>query len=402
MGLIPENDRFTRWLERAVCTDQFRDIVQSFSSSFSFSISFVTKSGSFIDCIESPSFPCMDVRKVSVTDGICIDSLGSGARSSIISGKAMMFRCLCGAGNLAVPIIIEGVSEGCILCGQFLFRRYKVEEWEYILQGKYPDRDNSGVLAAQLTECPVVDGPLVGKILERLSLMASHIGKMYQRDVLETQNLLKDRARKIDDVAFENSLKVLQARDLRSQLNPHFLFNTLNAISQLAMLEGAEQTQELTYQFSEYLRYVLRKQSRQEVVPLSMEIDCIKRYLEIYRIRFRERLKYDISIAPGAGKAGIPFMLLQPLVENAILHGIEPSLYPGAVAIGAVLVGTFVLIDITDNGMGCDPDMISGGIGLQNVRERMHLHFGLSADLEIRSKPGEGTSVVIRIPFEEA
>jgi len=402
MELIGEKRRFARWFERAFATDQLRSIIQGFSSTFDLFVSFADASGSYLGGSQFESSLCVSFRKDIPSSVLCNDSVRDGILRSSRNGKPLVFRCRCGGVNLAVPIMVGDTVEGCIVSGKFLLRRYSEDELQYFLQGRYPEREDCPSLASSFAGILVVDGVFVERTRERLCLMAAHVGKMYQRDVLEAQNIMKGPARRIDDVTFENSLKILQARDLRSQLNPHFLFNTLNTMSQLAMLEGAEKTQELTYQFSEYLRYVMRKQSRQEVVPLGMEIGCIQRYLEIFRIRFRDRLEYDISVAQGAEKAEIPFMLLQPLVENAILHGIEPSLDPGFVRIGAVTVGSFVLIDIADNGVGCDIEKVSGGIGLQNVRERMVLHFGDSSDLQIKSVPGEGTQVSIRIPFEGA
>jgi len=395
-------DRFASWLERAICTEQFKDIVQGFSSSFEFMVSFFSRQGLPLEKNVFDPPICIEAKEGKLPEYFCLESIRNGVLRSMDSKKPLVFRCFCGAGYLAVPMIVDQSSVGCIVCGHFLFKNYKEEDMTIFLKNITPGSEEFKSLAAHFMAIPVVGGQLIDKIRDRLVLMASYIAKMYQRDVLETRDIFQNNGRKRGDADFENSLKILQAKDLRSQLNPHFLFNTLNAISQLAMLEGAGQTQELTYQLSEYLRYVLRKQSRQEVVPLSMEIECIKRYLEIYRIRFRERLSYEVSVGQGAEKAEIPFMLLQPIVENAVLHGIEPLMEPGRVSISARVIGTSVLIEIKDNGVGCDPESLNRGIGLQNVRDRISLHYGESSDLEIKSRNGEGTSVLVRIPFEGA
>ncbi|KUK84674.1 MAG: Histidine kinase, partial [Synergistales bacterium 58_81] len=109
-----------------------------------------------------------------------------------------------------------------------------------------------------------------------------------------------------------------------------------------------------------------------------------------------------VSVGQGAEKAEIPFMLLQPVVENAVLHGIEPLMEPGNIRISARVIGTSVLVEIRDNGVGFDLESLNLGIGLQNVRDRISLHYGESSDLEIKSRPGAGTSVLVRIPFEGA
>lgn len=397
----PDNeDRFASWMERAICTDQFRDIVQGFSSSFDFVVTFFSRRGSPIDNNYFGQPLCFDAKEGGLNEGFCMESIRDGVTRSANSRKPLFFRCYCGAGHLAVPIIVDESSVGSILCGHFLFKNYSEEDLAMIIRHLDPGSEGYKKLACHFMAIPVVNGKVAEKFRDRLEQMAAYISKMYQRDVLEARDILKNTDRKRGDADFENSLKILQARDLRSQLNPHFLFNTLNAISQLAMLEGAGQTQELTYQFSEYLRYVLRKQSRREVVPLSMEIECIQRYLEIYRIRFRERFTYEVSVGQGSEKAEIPFMLLQPIVENAVLHGIEPLMGVGSVMISSRAIGSSVLIEVRDNGVGCVPERLNQGIGLQNVRDRMSLHYGVSSDLELRSRPGEGTSVLLRIPYE--
>jgi sensor histidine kinase YesM len=295
--------------------------------------------------------------------------------------------------------MIDQSSVGCIVCGPFLFKKYCEDELAWFLKKLVPDSKGFKRISANFMAIPVVGVELIERIRSRLVNMASYTTKMFQREVLEARGFYVSEQER-EDTRFEESLKILQDKDLRSQLSLHFLFNTLNALSQLAMLEGAVQTQELTYKLSEYLRYVLRKQMRQELVPLSFEMDNIKRYLEIYKVRFRERLSYEIQIGQGADKAKIPFMLLQPIIENALLHGIEPSIGPGKISIRARVIETSVMIEIKDNGVGCDSEKLNQGIGLQNVRDRMSLHFGLLSDLLIISKLGDGTSVSVRIPFE--
>ncbi len=396
----PAVNHFTRWLEQAACTDRFREFVEGFSSTFDFPVFFYTRDGRPLEISGYGMPPCAGGCADTGLEEACKKSIACGAISSMESGKTLFFRCFCGAGFLAVPVVIGGKTTACVVCGQFLLRRYTEEELKVVFErSTHVHASRQGILA-RFGEIPVVDGAFIGKMKNRLVMMAAHVGKMYQRDELEMRELSGKSKRTGDERDFESSLKLIQARDLRSQLNPHFLFNTLNAISQLAMLEGAGQTQELTYQLSEYLRYVLRKQSRQELVPLSLEMECIERYLEIYRIRFRDRLTYELTVEKGAEKAEIPFMLLQPLVENAVLHGIEPSLERGFVGVAAMLMSSSVVIAIKDNGTGCDPERIRGGIGLQNVRDRLSLHYGISADFDIRSRPKEGTSVLVRIPFE--
>ncbi|NLO55710.1 MAG: histidine kinase [Thermovirga sp.] len=399
MGKMDNDSRFAIWLERSASSEQFREIVQEFSSSFNFKISFYSKQGSLLRKALNYSPLCFEVRNGYLPKKRCLESIENGVIRSINSNKILVFRCFCGAGYLAVPMMIDQSSVGCIVCGPFLFKKYCEDELAWFLKKLVPDSKGFKRISANFMAIPVVGVELIERIRSRLVNMASYTTKMFQREVLEARGFYVSEQER-EDTRFEESLKILQDKDLRSQLSLHFLFNTLNALSQLAMLEGAVQTQELTYKLSEYLRYVLRKQMRQELVPLSFEMDNIKRYLEIYKVRFRERLSYEIQIGQGADKAKIPFMLLQPIIENALLHGIEPSIGPGKISIRARVIETSVMIEIKDNGVGCDSEKLNQGIGLQNVRDRMSLHFGLLSDLLIISKLGDGTSVSVRIPFE--
>jgi len=400
VGSSDNFERFGNWLERVALTEQFKVIEQEYSSSPDLVISFYSGQGLFSERLTLPRTPFFEEKVGSLPLRFCIESITNGLKRSFISKRTLVFRCFCGAGYLAVPIVIDGCSVGCLLCGQFLFKRYKEDELNLSLGQLNLSFDEYKRLIDHFASIPVVGKEFIRITCNRLDQMASFIIKMYHKDVLETRNSPGEKRSSKKDMFFERGLKYFQAKDLRGQLNPHFLFNTLNAISQLAMLEGAGQTQELTYQLSEYLRYVLSKQSKHEIVTLSMEMECIERYLEIHKVRFGERLSFRIAVSKGAEKAEIPFMLLQPIVENAVFHGIEPSLRQGIITIFAKIIGPSVLIEIKDNGVGCDPERIKQGIGLQNVRNRMSLHYGSSSDLVIKSEPAEGTSVLIRVPFE--
>jgi sensor histidine kinase YesM len=207
------------------------------------------------------------------------------------------------------------------------------------------------------------------------------------------------REREQQAAHLEAHLHEARLRALQAQLQPHFLFNTLNGIATLLRRDPAAAEEMLT-SLSDLLRIALSASSRQEI-PLGEELGFLDRYLEIQRMRFGDRLRYERAVDPEALTCPVPALLLQPLVENAIRHGIEPSGNPGCVCITARLVGENLLIIVQDNGVGFQParqDRPPGGVGLSNVRERLRALYGEAHDLRIEPPEGGGCAVTLTLP----
>lgn len=188
---------------------------------------------------------------------------------------------------------------------------------------------------------------------------------------------------------------------LRSQINPHFLFNTLNTIVALVRTEP-EQARAIILKLSTILRHLLY--SRADVSTLKAELDLVDDYLGIEQMRFgKDRLQVAHEVAPEALEAQVPTMLLQPLVENAIKHGIAPKESGGTITIRARVAGLVLDLAVEDNGAGMSPaaaeDSLRRGIGLSNVRERLASLYGDDFSMDLHSAPGAGTLVRIRIPL---
>jgi two-component system LytT family sensor kinase len=186
---------------------------------------------------------------------------------------------------------------------------------------------------------------------------------------------------------------------LASQINPHFLFNTLTSISSLIRSQP-ETARVLIVKLSGLLRRLLRAQ--EHFVTLREELDAIDEYLDIEHIRFGPRLRIEKHVDAGCYDVLMPSMLLQPIVENSIKHGIEPKLGEGTITIRAGRSDGHVIIDVIDNGVGVGPDQairIKGsGIGLRNVNERLRVIYGSNYQLQLDSVPGQGTCARIVIP----
>ena len=211
----------------------------------------------------------------------------------------------------------------------------------------------------------------------------------------------KFNERELHAAALETRLTEARLQALQMQLNPHFLFNTLNAISSL-MHKDVEAADKMIVQLSDLLRYALESTKEQEV-PLRQELDFLNRYLEIQRARFGDRLVVRHEIAPETLSANVPNLVLQPLVENAIQHGIEPHARPGQIILRARRENGALELEVQDNGVGLANGAIPAeGVGLSNTRARLQQLYGSGQRLELLSAPGGGLVVQIRIPWRES
>ncbi|MBK5264791.1 MAG: histidine kinase [Alphaproteobacteria bacterium] len=199
----------------------------------------------------------------------------------------------------------------------------------------------------------------------------------------------------------ENQASSAQLAMLRYQLNPHFLFNTLNSISTLVLLKQTERANAMLSRLSSFLRYTLINEPTAQVT-LAQEVETLKLYLEIEKMRFEDRLRTVFDIDPAVARACLPSLLLQPLVENAIKYAVTPKEEGADISVTAQPAGENVRIIVSDTGPGLneaefDPTL-STGVGLANIRDRLFQAFGERQSLETRSMPGGGFSVIIEMP----
>jgi two-component system, LytTR family, sensor kinase len=192
-------------------------------------------------------------------------------------------------------------------------------------------------------------------------------------------------------------------RALRYQLNPHFLFNTLNSVSTLVVEERSGEAADMIARLSDFLRVAL-EDSATPVVPLAQEIEFARRYLDIEQIRFPGRLAVEFDVPDELLAAAVPVLILQPLVENAIKHAVSPREAGGRIRVTARRTDRALLLQVTDDGPGllalADPS--GGGIGLANTRERMRQLYGGEQRLELSEAEGGGLCVSIEIPLDRS
>lgn len=204
---------------------------------------------------------------------------------------------------------------------------------------------------------------------------------------------------RVEGLLEEQRSAAVQARfdALRRQINPHFFFNTLNAATS-CIWSDPEKTRWILVKLSSILRRLLH--GEEDFVPLSREIEFIEDYLSLEEARFGpDKIRVVSNIDPRVLDVPVPAMILQPLVENAVRHGLSPKIDGGIIRIDASKDGDRVKISIRDDGMGFRGNGRKG-IGLSNVRERLKVAYGLQGSFEITSTPGEGTSVSLDFPVE--
>lgn len=211
----------------------------------------------------------------------------------------------------------------------------------------------------------------------------------------------KYREREFLASQLEAQLAQAQLDSLRTQLHPHFLFNTLNGIVGLVRDNKNDAAVNMLVGLSDLLRRALEHSTQQEV-ELNEEISFLQLYLSIQQMRFSDRLEIEIDIDPNTARALVPSMILQPLAENALRHGIGRSVASGLVGISSHIENGFLKLIVFDNGAGLPEDWqlkTSGGIGLANTAARLQQLYGENHRLELRNRTEKGVEVVIVIPF---
>ncbi|MDB5690996.1 MAG: sensor histidine kinase [Alphaproteobacteria bacterium] len=280
------------------------------------------------------------------------------------------------------PILTWIVSVGIVVLASAIFSAIETWSWATFLS---PGSRPEGV-------------QFFGSILLTFSLLVAWSALYYSINyylILEEQT---DRLLRL-----EHQASAAQLAMLRYQLNPHFLFNTLNSISTLVLLKQTEQANAMLSRLSSFLRYTLINEPTAQVT-VAQEVETLKLYLEIEKMRFEERLRPRFEIDPAASKARLPSLLLQPLVENAIKYAVTPSEEGADIDISARRAGDKVVIVVSDTGPGAEDHWVkaqqSTGVGLANIRDRLSQAYGAEQRFDTESNKEGGFRVTIEIPYQ--
>lgn len=256
-------------------------------------------------------------------------------------------------------------------------------------------------------------GDEISVVSKAFKKMVENIQKYIEtiRDSMQRESELKEH-----ELVMESRMKEVQLRSLQAQINPHFLFNTLNAGEQLAMMEGADKTTEFIENMADFFRYNIKKIDND--ASILEEVELVDKYIYILNVRFTGEIHYSKEVDQKTLDVRVPSMILQPIVENAVNYGIRNIDWEGHIDLKVYTEGENVLMSIKDNGVGMDQGQIdrilsgdafgeasesnsaSNGVGLGNVIERLQIFTGRRDVMDIKCEgPEKGTEFIIKVPM---
>lgn len=260
-----------------------------------------------------------------------------------------------------------------------------------------------GVLFTRRLAAPMADLERGMSEIEKLTEISVHTNSFYEVELLtENYNRMIRRIRALMEEIKEKeeTLRHSELNVLVSQINPHFLYNTLDTIVWMAEFNDSERVIALTKSLAAFFRLSLN--GGRELVSVADELEHVRQYLYIQKERYGDKLEYEICEVEELSDYTVPKIILQPVVENSIYHGIKPSNSPGHIKVTVREMGERLIFTVVDNGVGFDPektrgeeDVKKGSVGLRNIDERLKLYYGSDYGIQIKSSPGEGCTVYL-------
>lgn len=359
----------------------------------------------------------------------CLCSNRKGDKKAYEISEPYIYHCHAGLVDVSAPIIVNGNHIGSITFGQLIINKRDDKLRENVRKrlAEFPDQFIEKQMTA-LENVPVVSLKQVKGLAQLLSLVANNIVTIIISN-LEEKALNKENTDIINEIqanlALEKEirraqiqLKEMELKVLQAQINPHFLYNTLDSIKWMAVLYGVDDIKNMVVALGNLLHYSL--DCEQDVVSVRRELEKVESYLIIQKFRYENKLTYSIEVEDEVLDFKIPKLLLQPLVENAIQHGLEPKPGAGIISItGWVEDENSAIMEVVDNGVGMSRRKYESirrslapiqkreaeflrmdghkRIGLENVNRRLECTFGEGYGLEIYSRENQGTEIRFKI-----
>ncbi|MCB8816068.1 sensor histidine kinase [Desulfosporosinus shakirovi] len=351
---------------------------------------------------------CRSIRSKDAGLRRCINSNAALGFNTVEQGNSCMGKCHAGVMLMSVPIIVENQFYGSITCGQMHLEKPQAPEIEDMLHVTADLGLDPESLSQTFQEIQVISMEKCQAAGGLIQFVVSYIVELIYRAKMQ-EGLSEEKLKAAEDariiVELEHTLHKAELKNLQAQIKPHFLFNTLNTIISLVTLGENTKGLNTLFALSNLLRHNIDQP--EELVSLLEELHYVESYLLIQKNRFGERLEVTIDIPIDLQAIQIPFLSLQPLVENACIHGLEPKEGNGHLWIMGKKVSDHVEISVIDDGVGmpehyapidlnqdhqCVP-----GIGLRNVHRRLQLQFG--KEFGVRLFPKQAlTTVILLIP----
>ncbi len=380
--------------------DVIGGLLNKLSEAIGLSLTIIDTAGETV--VKTDNYPalCTLLGGLGHCDGYVKKAIGEIDRT----GRPHLFLCCNDVASIIIPIFDGAAVIGYIRCGQVFLSK---PDQTALLRTFGALAERYGIVAGDL-----LAGAAAIRIEPKSRLYAAAEATFAIANCITEMAAAALRQKELDNsrlslareqmasARLEQALREADFKLLQSQINPHFLFNTLNTIAQMAYIDGAEKVANLVWSLSGLLRFSLRK--TEELIPLREELKMLDNYLHIQQSRFGDRLRVAVAVDPGLDDTLIPCMLLQPLVENAIVHGFELRGGQGAIGVTVRRDGDRLLCLVEDDGLGFDPAAApagkGGGIGLSSVKNRLEYYFKDRYRFAIRSEKGRGTAVEISFP----
>ncbi len=350
---------------------------------------------------------CRAVRSTEQGLKRCIESNAELGFETLKQETACMGKCHAGVMLMAVPIVVDGQYYGSITCGQMHLEPPSRADVSQMLESTADLALDPAELAQDFQQIQVISREKCQAAGGLIQFVVNYIVELVYRAQIQ-EELSREKLRAAEEarsrVELEHTLHKAELKNLQAQIKPHFLFNTLNTVTGLVTLGENEKGLKTLYALSSLMRHNLDHPG--ETVSLREELEYVRSYLLIQKNRFGERLQVVIEVPEDLLALQVPFLSLQPLVENACVHGLEPKEGLGRLWIRGKLLGDRIEISVIDNGKGIPadyslsgdgPDKQKAGIGLRNVHKRLQLQYGEDYGVSIRSY-AKSTSVTLSFP----
>jgi len=384
-------------------------IADKFAQSVSLAVTLVDCSGDLL--AEPKNFPDFCTLCMRQKAGNCVLCTDNGDKKG---NELVVFKCKFNVYSIQSPIIINQRLLGYLGCG---YGRVEVstDYDEVLIKSSFSERDYLLAHKAYVN-LNIINRNHLKSVAETLSIFSASLVQMIIHSARGKQisayklSLAKEEQRKAE---LESSLNEARLKFLESQVNPHFLFNTLNTIAQTSLMEGATTASSLTYALSNLLRRSLGK--TESLLSIAEEIDQINDYLLIQKTRFPTRFSVEINIVEEVLSIKVPNMTLMVLVENAILHGFTNISWQGKLIINGFLKNNKVVLEVIDNGCGVENKVVQEvqeftnqnfsslssikGIGLKNIYKRLEYYYGIDFSFNIERLCENGTKATIELPL---
>lgn len=395
-----------------------KDFIEQFQDSFAFAtgfgVVFVDLDGNHIGEGSNFSKFCQEINRTKEGAAYCANTNRKAIEVAMRTKKPSIYVCHAGLINIEIPLTYEGEYIGALTAGQVLCSdcnqntyprdsELNAIPWLQTQEAKEYFK-NIRILTQQQIEATAVSLENIANYI----IQTAMYNKLNEKLTIERNKRLEYEKKQIE---MEHRLKLAELDALQKQVTPHFMFNVINSISRLISMEEYSSAKNMLDSFSQMLRYGLYNIT--SVITLRQELKYIENYLKIQKHRFTDRLEYEIEVQHDALDIKIPYFSLQPLIENAIIHGISPLEYGGSLKLICQKHKHHTSINIIDDGTGIAPDRMTeiknmiryyddktldtSCIGLRNCYRRFKLMYGDKVNFFIDSEVGIGTKIRIDI-----